>query len=463
MLRIIYKQNLKNKGHSKIEMLHKGACMKLDNKNNKSISTVRKFIADNYKQVEYLENMPVAFTVFKVEVDERGNPSDLIFVYANKALAQLENITREKLIGSSFYDIFKNGDRKWLNIYWETAYKGVTREIEAYSHEIEKFLSISCYQPAMGYCAQILKDISEEKRLEIEGEKKQRQLDVILNNSIDIIFDFDMETNTISSKHCGASEYNNFPDIPGAPDTLVDKGLLDSLDRDSVNDMIEKIRKGENKASCEARMRPEMDKEFQWYQITLSAYNEVYSNKRCVVGFMKNINAETLCKVQLQVQADSDRLTELYNSGAGKDRIQYLLKLRKNDISRNTMFIFDFDNFKKINDTYGHYGGDQALKRFAEVLKKVFRKSDVIFRLGGDEFAVFAENIGNEEFVKDVCRRMFQQLQEINDMEFKISVSVGAAITDNKNADYYDYYRTADKALYEVKKDHKNSYKIVYF
>lgn len=48
-----------------------------------------------------------------------------------------------------------------------------------------------------------------------------------------------------------------------------------------------------------------------------------------VVGFMKNINAETLCKVQLQVQADSDRLTELYNSGAGKDRIQYLLKLRK--------------------------------------------------------------------------------------------------------------------------------------
>lgn len=127
------------------------------------------------------------------------------------------------------------------------------------------------------------------------------------------------------------------------------------------------------------------------------------------------------------------------------------------------MFIFDFDNFKKINDTYGHYGGDQALKRFAEVLKKVFRKSDVIFRLGGDEFAVFAENIGNEEFVKDVCRRMFQQLQEINDMEFKISVSVGAAITDNKNADYYDYYRTADKALYEVKKDHKNSYKIVYF
>ena len=315
----------------------------------------------------------------------------------------------------------------------------------------------------MGYCAQILKDISEEKRLEIEGEKKQRQLDVILNNSIDIIFDFDMETNTISSKRCGASEYNNFPDIPGAPDTLVDKGLLDSLDRDSVNDMIEKIRKGENKASCEARMRPEMDKEFQWYQITLSAYNEVYSNKRCVVGFMKNINAETLCKVQLQVQADSDRLTELYNSGAGKDRIQYLLKLRKNDISRNTMFIFDFDNFKKINDTYGHYGGDQALKRFAEVLKKVFRKSDVIFRLGGDEFAVFAENIGNEEFVKDVCRRMFQQLQEINDMEFKISVSVGAAITDNKSADYYDYYRTADKALYEVKKDHKNSYKIVYF
>ena len=458
-------QNLKNKGSSKSEILHKGVLMKLSvkNKNKKRISTVKNFIEDNYKQVEYLENMPIAFTVLKVEIDEKGEPYDLVFVYANKALAELENTTKEKLMGSSFYNIFKNGDKKWLKLYWETAYKGITQEIEAYSNEIGKFLSISCYQTAVGYCAQILKDISEEKKLEIEAEKKQRQLDVILNNSIDIMFDFDLETNTICSKHCGSSEYNSFPDIPGAPDTLVDKGLLESLDRDKISDMIEKIRKGMDKASCEARMRPEIEKEFQWYQITLSAYNEVYSNKRCVVGFMKNINAETLCRVQLQIQADSDRLTELYNSGAGKDRIQYLLTLKKNNTSRNTMFIFDFDNFKMINDTYGHYAGDQALKKFAEILKKVFRKSDVIFRLGGDEFAAFAENIGNTEFVKDVCQRMFQQLQEIKDMEFKISVSIGAAITDNKNVDYYDYYRTADKALYEVKRYHKNNYKIVYF
>ncbi len=245
--------------------------MKLNvkSRNNKNISSVENFIADNYKQVEYLESMPIAFTVLKVEIDEKGEPYDLVFVYANKALADLENTTTEKLVGSSFYNIFKNGDKKWLKLYWETAYKGITQEIEAYSNEVKKFLSISCYQPAMGYCAQILKDISEAKKLEIEAEKRQRQLDVILNNSIDIMFDFDLETNTICSKRCGSSEYNSFPDIPGAPDTLVDRGLLEGLDRDNISDMIEKIRNGMNKASCEARMRPEVEREFQWYQITL--------------------------------------------------------------------------------------------------------------------------------------------------------------------------------------------------
>lgn len=157
-------QNLKNKGSSKSEILHKGVLMKLSVKNKKRISTVKNFIEDNYKQVEYLENMPIAFTVLKVEIDEKGEPYDLVFVYVNKALAELENTTKEKLMGSSFYNIFKNGDKKWLKLYWETAYKGITQEIEAYSNEIGKFLSITCYQTAVGYCAQILKDISEEKK-----------------------------------------------------------------------------------------------------------------------------------------------------------------------------------------------------------------------------------------------------------------------------------------------------------
>ena len=102
-------QNLKNKGSSKSEILHKGVLMKLSvkNKNKKRISTVKNFIEDNYKQVEYLENMPIAFTVLKVEIDEKGEPYDLVFVYANKALAELENTTKEKLMGSSFYNIFK--------------------------------------------------------------------------------------------------------------------------------------------------------------------------------------------------------------------------------------------------------------------------------------------------------------------------------------------------------------------
>ena len=116
--------------------------------------------------------MPIAFTVIQMVLDEQGEPEDFIFRYANQALADLEEVELEGLIGKRFYDmVFKEkSDRKWLPYYYSSAYLQQTHELREFSPEIGKYLKIICYpwlEP--GYCACVLFDetklVIAEKRL----------------------------------------------------------------------------------------------------------------------------------------------------------------------------------------------------------------------------------------------------------------------------------------------------------
>lgn len=103
-----------------------------------------------------LDDLPLAFCVIELVFDKEGHGIDFIFRYCNKQMEVLEGLPLEKMIGHSFYEVFKNGDKKWLVAYADVALNGVQRIIKDYSPEIEKTLSIHCYQPAQGYCACVL-------------------------------------------------------------------------------------------------------------------------------------------------------------------------------------------------------------------------------------------------------------------------------------------------------------------
>ena len=110
------------------------------------------------------DNMPMAFTIIQVLVDENGQPVDFVFRYANKALADLEGVNLEALLGRSFYaEIFpETNDRYWLRPYYAAAYEGKTDELHQFSVEIGKYLKIICYPwNDEGCCACILEDETE--------------------------------------------------------------------------------------------------------------------------------------------------------------------------------------------------------------------------------------------------------------------------------------------------------------
>ena len=103
-----------------------------------------------------LDDMPMAFCVIELVFDEDGHGIDFIFRYCNKQMEVVEGVPIEDMVDHSFYEVFKNGDRKWLVAYADVALNGVQRTLHDYSPKVDKNLTIYCYQPEPGYCACVL-------------------------------------------------------------------------------------------------------------------------------------------------------------------------------------------------------------------------------------------------------------------------------------------------------------------
>ena len=107
------------------------------------------------------ETLPIAFTDIEIVYDDERNAVDWIFRYANEALAKLEEVPLEMIIGRSFGSLFPNMDAKWLTYYERAAVYGESLKVIDYSPEIDKFLDVMCFPTFRGHCGCILYDINE--------------------------------------------------------------------------------------------------------------------------------------------------------------------------------------------------------------------------------------------------------------------------------------------------------------
>lgn len=163
-------------------------------------------------------------------------------------------------------------------------------------------------------------------------------------------------------------------------------------------------------------------------------------------------------KKSLRVSACKDSLTGLWNRRYLEQHIDMLC----GEQTSGALLMFDMDNFKKINDSYGHIMGDDVLVKFAEVLKGYARPSDIVSRLGGDEFAIFMQ--GETEFAyfekraEELLYEIEEQVNIVKGHGEKVSVSVGIAMTPQDGTDFLTLYNKADKALYYVKQNGKKGF-----
>ena len=156
-------------------------------------------------------------------------------------------------------------------------------------------------------------------------------------------------------------------------------------------------------------------------------------------------------------KADTDLLTSLNNKIATERKIQEFMD--ENPNSQCLMFLFDIDNFKKINDTMGRAFGDEVLRTLGHSLSNEFRVTDIIGRLGGDEFVLFLKNIkSDEQLEKEGVRitNFFHQFKAGDYVKYSATASIGAVVFPRDATDFQSAYQAADKALYEAKRRGKN-------
>ena len=103
-----------------------------------------------------MEDAPIAFCVIELVFNKDGHSIDFIFRYCNKEMEVLEGVPVSEMLNRSFYEVFPNGDRKWIVPYADVALNGTRRILRDFSPEVNKFLVIRCYQPLPGYCACLL-------------------------------------------------------------------------------------------------------------------------------------------------------------------------------------------------------------------------------------------------------------------------------------------------------------------
>ena len=152
----------------------------------------------------------------------------------------------------------------------------------------------------------------------------------------------------------------------------------------------------------------------------------------------------------------TDALTGLHNRDYLEKKLNELLE----EGHAGALFMIDLDNFKGINDTYGHIVGDKTLQIFAEVLRTYSREDDVICRLAGDEFVTFYPELTDREIAAkkagDIIKLFNERMASLGYPDV-VSVSIGIMMATG-DEDYVSLYNNADKSLYYVKNNGKNSY-----
>ncbi len=157
---------------------------------------------------------------------------------------------------------------------------------------------------------------------------------------------------------------------------------------------------------------------------------------------------------KLSVQKDTDELTGLKNKGALTGAINKYLTDETKD--KGIMFLLDIDNFKSVNDTYGHDVGDSVINQLGVFLEDTFKDEDIVGRFGGDEFIVFIKNTDSPEIAESVAKRIIEGAAKrikLPDEDKTISVSVGIALYHGAEKNYSEIFKKADVALYKTKQD----------
>ncbi len=302
-------------------------------------------------------------------------------------------------------------------------------------------------------------DITEMKRLQIRIQEEKERYELIEEISDDIMFNYDVASDTLECSPKILRTLRTATRVEDAIEYITYGNVLDHRDIPLFIEAVSNALSGKRINIFDARIINQRN-DAVWHRIKFASIFDGDGNAVRFIGTISDIDKEKKEKSRLIAQAETDQLTGFLNKVSTGLKINELLKEYPNE--PGTMFLIDIDDFKLLNDTYGHHEGDIFLREFTSKLTLAFRSTDILGRVGGEEFVVFVNGLGDvKELVEEKAKEIEKICHSVKLEKAKdrvMSCSIGVAIYPETGMDYNELFEKSDEAMYYVKKHGKNGY-----
>lgn len=191
--------------------------------------------------------------------------------------------------------------------------------------------------------------------------------------------------------------------------------------------------------------------------ITNNAVNYINAESQKTIEKFKPFLTFLLEKYNLTISSTLDKLTGVYNRKYFEEALLLLLDNTRLEKSEFAVIMFDIDDFKGVNDNYGHQTGDEVLVKLTKEVKKCIGKGDIIGRYGGEEFIVLLPNVNKEKAI-NMAERIRDNVEDARILgdKRKVTISMGIAMSAYEPLNSEEIIERADQALYKAKHEGKN-------
>ncbi|HKJ27115.1 MAG TPA: diguanylate cyclase [Anaerolineales bacterium] len=393
-----------------------------------------------------------------VITDTRG-----IIIWVNPAMKTLTGYSAEELVGQST-NMMKSGkhSKAFYQNLWQTINAGKVwrgdiincrKDGSLYYEDMTITPVFDTDGKIQNYIA-IKQDITRYRQAVValsESEERFRQL----INAVNAHF-------YVAEYHPGQGFINtyiseNIETLTGFPrqrflnDFTFWQSLVYSDDQKSTSENTQRIQNGES-----------IDQEYRivdavgivkWVRDDVHVIAEDAGNLH-LYGTITDITARKENENRIRHLATHDPLTNLPNRIMFQEILEHAITYAKRNNLRVAVFFLDIDNFKTVNDTYGHHIGDTLLKSIAERLTHNLREHDTISRISGDEFTIVTEQLKSARSAPNLAKKIHTLLEgkyQLLEHTIDVSVSVGGSIYPDHAEDFETLIRMADAAMYKAK------------
>lgn len=312
-------------------------------------------------------------------------------------------------------------------------------------------------EDGLEYIYTLLADVTQSHKTMEALQQSVERYKIILDQTKDVIFEWEIATDEISYSSNWEHKYGYQPIVDGISRRLPFASHINPDDIPDVLNFTNDMRTGRPFGEVEFRLA-NSEGRYCWCRVRATAQFDAGGKPEKVVGLIADIDDDKRATEKLIDRAERDVLTKLYNKRAARHKINRFLELSRGR-ECSAMLIIDIDNFKLVNDRYGHMFGDAVLTEMASRISSHFRDNDIVSRIGGDEFMVFMPGIGRREIAMDRAERLmtsFQTMFKNNLKDVPFSCSIGIAYSPEDGSDFHSLFQNSDAALYRAKLEGKN-------